>query len=164
MNQLFLILLIGFTSYSCTGLTRLLDNDDNLTDQYLAFGLYQYLLSAPGICPTVDLTLEKGTNYPLTLSTTSSVIFNISSTNNLPPPNQSRSYFLVVTKDATTSIEFSTYRLCDVNRRGPTISSPETSTATELRYRLEMNDVRTLTNAFYLKLISGNASIFIRQE
>ncbi|MBL0956544.1 MAG: hypothetical protein IBJ01_17440 [Leptospira sp.] len=158
------MILLTINTLSCTGLSRLLDTSDNNTEPYLAFGYYLYLLSAPGICPAVDLTIEKGVNYPLTLSTSSAVIFNISSTNNLPPPNQSRQYFLVVTKDASANIEFSTYRLCDVNRRGPSLTSPESSTPTELRYRLEMNDVRVLQNAFYLKMISGNASISIRQE
>ncbi|XDD47898.1 hypothetical protein AB3N60_07430 [Leptospira sp. WS39.C2] len=151
-------------NHSCTGLTRLLDDGDNNTENYVLYGIYQYLLSKPGICPTVNLTLEKGTNYPLTLSSTSSMIFNIASTNNLPPPNENRDYYLVVTKEASSSVEFSTLRLCDVNRRGPSISSPESSTPTELRYRLEMNDVRTLSNAFYLKLVSGNGSVSIRQE
>ncbi len=164
MKKYLVIIAFIFINYSCTGLARLLVNEDDNTDQYVAFAIYQYLLSSPGSCPAVDLTIDKGTNYPLTLSSTSSVIFNISSTNNIPPPNQNRDYFLVVTKDASTNIEFSTLRLCDVNRRGPTVSSPETSTATELRYRLEMNDVRTLKNAFYLKLVSGNTSISIRQE
>lgn len=164
MKKYLVICLLVIFKYSCTGLSRLLDTSDTNTDQYVAFGLYEILLSSPGRCPAVDLTLEKGTDYPLTLSTANAVIFNISSTNNLPPPNQNREYFLVITKDATTSIEFSTLRLCDVNGRGPTISSPESSTPTELRYRLEMNDVRTLQNAFYLKLLSGNASISVRQD
>lgn len=164
MKKYLMIFIFLIFYNSCTGLSRLLANSDNNTDQYVSFFLYQYLLSAPGICPTVNLTLDKGVNYPLTLTTTSSVIFNISSVNNLPPPNQSREYFLVVTKDTSANIEFSTLRLCDVNRRGPTVTSPETSSPTELRYRLEMNDVRTLTNAFYLKLVSGNATISIRQE
>ncbi|MGE8778273.1 hypothetical protein ACO2KH_01910 [Leptospira terpstrae] len=164
MNRYFLIILILLTSYSCTGLTRLLDNGDNNTDQYVAFALYQYLLSSPGSCPTVNLTLDKGTNYPLTLSSTSSVIFNISSTNNLPPPNQNREYVLVITKDASTNLEFSALRLCNISNSSLTIESPISSTPTELQYRLFMNDVRTLRNAFYLKLISGNASVSIRQD
>ncbi|TGL08666.1 hypothetical protein EHQ42_18470 [Leptospira levettii] len=164
MKKILVMILFAINTYSCTGLSRLLDTSDNNTEPYVAFGYYLYLLSAPGICPTVDLTLEKGINYPLTLSTTNSVIFNISSANNLPPPNQSREYFLVVTKDTSANIEFFTFRLCDVNRRGPSFTSPESSTPTELRYRLEMNDVRVLQNAFYLKLISGNASVSIRQE
>lgn len=164
MKKYLIFFLIIASSYSCTGLSRLLDNTDNNTDQYVLFGLFQYLLSAPGICPTVNLTLDKGVSYPLTLSTESSVIFNISSTDNLPPPNQSRDYYLVVTKNASTSVEFSTFRLCDTNRRGPSVTSPESTAPTELRYRLDINDVRSLQNAFYLKLISGNASISIRQE
>lgn len=164
MKKYLVIFLLIVLNYSCSGIGKLLDNSDTDSNKYVGFALYEYLLSSSGICPTVNLTLEKGVNYPLTLSSTSSVIFNISSTNNLPPPNQNRNYFLVVTKDASTTIEFSTLRLCDVNRRGPSVSSPESSTLTELRYRLEMNDVRTLQNAFYLKLISGNASISIRQD
>ncbi|GBF41139.1 hypothetical protein LPTSP2_04100 [Leptospira ellinghausenii] len=164
MKKILVMILFTINTHSCTGLSRLLDTGDNNTEPYVAFGYYLYLLSAPGNCPAVDLTLEKGVNYPFTLINTNTVIFNISSTNNLPPPNQSRDYFLVVTKDASANIEFSTLRLCDVNRRGPSVTSPESATSTELRYRLEMNDVRTLQNAFYLKLISGNASISIRQE
>lgn len=164
MKKYLIFFLFIVCSYSCTGLSRLLDNSDNNTDPYItSFALY-YLRYAPGVCPTVNLTLEKGVNYPLTLSTETSVIFNISSADNLPPPNQNRNYYLVVTKDASTSVEFSTLRLCDVNRRGPSVTSAESATPTELRYRLETNDVRVLENAFYLKLLSGNASISIRQE
>lgn len=164
MKKYLVICLLIIFNYSCTGLSRLLDTSDNNTDQYVGFGLYLMLLSSPGRCPAVDLTLEKGTNYPLTLSTTRSVIFNISSTNNLPPPNQNRDYFLVITKDATTSLEFSALRLCNVSNSSLTMESPISATPTELQYRLYMNDVRTLQNAFYLKLLSGNASVSIRQD
>lgn len=164
MRKYLLISIFIVLIYSCSGLSRLLDNSDNNTDQYVAFGIYEYLLSSAGICPTVNLTLDKGVNYPLTLSTESSVIFNISSANNLPPPNQNRDYLLIVSKDSSTNLEFSTHRLCDASNSKIIIESPESSTPTELRYRLQMNDVRTLTNAFYLKLLSGSASVTIRQD
>lgn len=164
MKKILVMILFTINTHSCTGLSRLLDTGDNNTEPYVAFGYYLYLLSAPGNCPAVDLTLEKGVNYPFTLSTTNSVIFNISSTNNLPPPNQSREYVLVITKDSTTNLEFSAIRLCNISNSRTTIESPISSTPTELRYRLDINDVRVLQNAFYLKLISGNASISIRQE
>ncbi|PKA27337.1 hypothetical protein CH381_06400 [Leptospira sp. mixed culture ATI2-C-A1] len=164
MKKILVMILFAINTYSCTGLSRHLDTSDNNTEPYVAFGYYLYLLSAPGICPTVDLTLEKGINYPLTLSTTNSVIFNISSANNLPPPNENREYVLVITKDSTTNLEFSALRLCNISNSSTTTESPITSTPTEIRYQLYTNDVRTLRNAFYLKLISGNASVTLRQE
>ncbi|MGV3667520.1 MAG: hypothetical protein ACO1NV_15425 [Leptospira bouyouniensis] len=164
MKKYLVLIAFIFINYSCTGLTRLLDNGDNSTDKYVGFALYQILISSSGICPTVNQTLEKGVNYPLTLSTTSSYIFNISSVNNLPPPNQNRDYVLVITKDASTNLEFSALRLCNANNSRITIETPISSTATELQYRLDINDVRVLQNAFYIKLISGNASVSIRQD
>lgn len=164
MRKILFIFAFIVTNYSCTGLSRLLDNGDNSTDKYVAFALYQFLISSPGICPPVNQTLEKGVNYPLTLSSTSSFIFNISSVNNLPPPNQNRDYTLVITKDASTNLEFSALRLCNANNSKTTIETPFSSTATELQYRLYLNDVRVLQNAFYLKLVSGNASVSIRQD
>jgi|GEM_PF-5038169 len=151
-------------SYSCTGLNRLTEEDDNVTDKYLGFGFYQYLLSSSRICPTVNQTIEKGVNYSLTLSTTNSFIFNISSVNNLPPPNQSRNYVLVITKDASTTLEFSALRLCNASNSTLTIETPISASTTELQYQLDINDVRVLQNAFYLKLLSGNASVSIRQD
>lgn len=164
MKKYLIFFLIIASSYSCTGLSRLLDNSDNNTDPYItSFALY-YLRYAPGVCPTVNLTLEKGVNYALTLSTDTSVIFNISSTNNLPPPNQNRDYVLIITKDSSTNLEFSALRLCTASNSKITLESPFSSTPTELKYHLDINDVRVLQNAFYLKLLSGNASISIRQE
>lgn len=164
MKKYLVSFLLIVLNYSCSGIGKLLDNSDTDSNKYIGFVLYEYLLSSSGICPTVNLTLEKGVNYPLTLSTENSIIFNISSTNNLPPPNQNRNYFLVVTKNASTNLEFSTHRLCDASNSKIILESPISSTPTELQYRLLMNDVRTLQNAFYLKLLSGNASISIRQD
>ncbi|WP_135358370.1 hypothetical protein [Leptospira ellinghausenii] len=82
----------------------------------------------------------------------------------MPPPNQIREYFLIVTKDPTTTIEFKANRFCNTIPSTTAITSPESASATELRYRLITNDVRTLENAFSLKLKSESANVSLRQE
>ncbi|MCT8332346.1 hypothetical protein NUH30_01555 [Leptospira sp. 85282-16] len=163
MIKLRFIFLIIAVNISCNGLYKILNKDDKDNKKYLGFVLAEFLPITAG-CPPVNFTIEKDTNYPITLSTESPVIFNISSTNNLPPPNQYKEYVLIVSKDSTTNLDFFTNRLC-YNRNSEIVKeSPITSTPTELQFRLSMNDVRTLQNAFYLKLVSGKATVTIRQE
>lgn len=164
MSKFILLFLIFFLNFSC-GVGKIIIPDEKTdSDKYVSIVLYQYLIGSASRCPTTDLTLEKGINYAQTINPGKTLIFNISSKDNIPPPNQNRNYYLVVTKDATSTIEFLTQRLCDANSRSPEITFPESSTATELRFRLESNDVKTLSNAFYLRITSGNSNISIKQE
>ncbi|PKA27336.1 hypothetical protein CH381_06395 [Leptospira sp. mixed culture ATI2-C-A1] len=163
-NYIFLTFACILIMGNCRGFADEALKKDIDDDKYNHYIIFEYLISNSNRCPTVNLTLEKGINYPITLSSETEYLINFSSVNNLPPPNQIREYFLIVTKDPTTSIEFKVNRLCNTMPATTAITSPESATSTELRYRLITNDVRTLENAFSLKLKSGSANVSLRQE
>lgn len=70
MKKMFFLTFVYFLLMeNCRGFLDEALKKDVDDDKYTHYIIFEYLFSTSNRCPTVNQTLEKGINYPITLST-----------------------------------------------------------------------------------------------
>lgn len=118
-------------------------------------------------CPASEFVIEKGIDYQLTLQKENGSWFQFSPNGNITPPEESRDYFLTVTKDSSTSIQLKSWTSCKTFSTPPSGgTTPYSETPTEVKYKIYRDSFKfPETNRYRLELNSGNQTIVtIRQN
>ncbi|MBM9591792.1 hypothetical protein JWG41_16185 [Leptospira sp. 201903075] len=129
-----------------------------------------YMGVLPGMidnCPAAEFTVEKGVDYPISLQKGNTSWFQFSPRGNVKPQEESRDYFLTVTKDSSTSILLKAWRSCKNFSSPPSAGmTPYTETPTEVKFKIEYDSLQfPERNRYHLELTSENqTTVTIRQN
>lgn len=146
-------------------------DDKNTTEEFQNGFIISFAIGVlPGLvnnCPGVDLVVEKGIDYPISVEKDKISWFQFSQKGNLTPPEETRDYYFTITKDSAASISLISWTSCknfsSPSRNGLT---PDSETPTELKFKIGKDSFRFAeTNRYRLELNSPNqTNVTVRQN